>query len=194
MRTDLRVALLALTLLAGCASERIVLLPSADGRPGAVVVRDALGEHLLDQPYAASVRRLWDNQVYQSSPEEVQKHFAAALAAQPARPRSYMLYFLEGGDELTPESQADFVRVRSEIVERTAAEVMVIGHTDRVGSVAANDALSLKRAEAVQALLVAAGIPADKLEVAGRGEREPLVPTADEVAEPQNRRVEINVR
>jgi outer membrane protein OmpA-like peptidoglycan-associated protein len=38
------------------------------------------------------------------------------------------------------------------------------------------------------------GIAADRIRVAGRGEREPLVPTADEVAEARNRRVEINVR
>lgn len=192
----MKIELLAISvlLLAGCASERVVLLPSADGRPGAVVVRDARGESLLAEPYAASVRRLGENRPYQSSPAEVQERFAAALAAQPARPRSYLLYFQEGGNELTPESQADFARVRAEIVGRAAAEVMVIGHTDRVGSVQANDALSVKRAEAVRALLVEAGIAADKLEVAGRGEREPLVPTADEVAEAKNRRVEINVR
>lgn len=196
MRTELRFSLLALVLLmlAGCASERVVLLPAADGRSGALLVRDARGEQLLNQPYAASVRRLGENRLYQSTPEEVQAHFAAALAARPARPRSYVLYFQEGGNVLTTESQADFVKVRAEIVERVAAEVMVIGHTDRVGSVQANDALSLQRAESVRALLVKAGVPADKLEAAGRGEREPLVTTADEVAEAKNRRVEINVR
>ncbi|MFZ2267037.1 MAG: OmpA family protein [Azonexus sp.] len=194
MKTELCLTLLALSLLAGCASERVVLLPAADGRPGAVVVRDPQGEQLLDQPYAATVRRLGENRTYQSSPEEVQQRFGAALAARPARPHSYLLYFQGGGNELTPESQADFVRMRGEIVARAAAEVMVIGHTDSVGSVQANDALSLKRAEAVRALLVEAGIPAGQLEVAGRGEREPLLPTADEVAEAKNRRVEINVR
>jgi outer membrane protein OmpA-like peptidoglycan-associated protein len=194
MKTELRLALLALSLLAGCASERVVLLPSADGRPGAVVVRDRQGEQLLNQPYAATQRRLGENQTYQSSPEEVQERFGAALAARPARPHSYLLYFQGGGNELTPESQADFVKMRGEIVARAAAEVMVIGYTDSVGSMQANDALSLTRAEAVRALLVEAGIPAGQLEVAGRGEREPLLPTADEVAEAKNRRVEINVR
>lgn len=68
----------------------------------------------------------------------------------------------------------------------------MIGHTDRVGKLEANDALSLKRAEAVGEQLKA---PASRLmEFAGRGEREPLVPTADEVPEPANRRVEINLR
>jgi outer membrane protein OmpA-like peptidoglycan-associated protein len=38
------------------------------------------------------------------------------------------------------------------------------------------------------------GIPNSAINVAGRGEREPVVPTADEVSEPRNRRVEINVR
>ena len=50
-----------------------------------------------------------------------------------------------------------------------------------------------KRAEAVGEQLKTAGIQAP-MEFAGRGEREPLVPTADEVPEPANRRVEINLR
>jgi outer membrane protein OmpA-like peptidoglycan-associated protein len=70
----------------------------------------------------------------------------------------------------------------------------VIGHTDRVGSVEHNDALSKKRAELVSGALTSAGIPAAQIEVAGRGEREPVVATADEVAEPRNRRVEISIR
>ena len=42
--------------------------------------------------------------------------------------------------------------------------------------------------------LVQLGIPAEQIRAAGRGERAPLVPTEDEVAEPRNRRVEITVR
>ena len=38
------------------------------------------------------------------------------------------------------------------------------------------------------------GIKAASMEVAGRGEREPVVATADEVAEARNRRVEISIR
>ena len=59
---------------------------------------------------------------------------------------------------------------------------------------AANDALSAKRAQAVREQLAGEGVPVEKMEVAGRGEREPLVPTADEVDEPRNRRVEISIR
>jgi outer membrane protein OmpA-like peptidoglycan-associated protein len=72
---------------------------------------------------------------------------------------------------------------------------VVIGHTDRVGNEQANDELSLQRAERVKAEFVAQGIaPAERIRAAGRGERELLVPTENDVDEPLNRRVEINVR
>ena len=114
--------------------------------------------------------------------------------AQPPRPVSFTVYFLTGRDELTPESRALFDGIKAELARRPAPEITAIGHTDRVGTISANDALSARRAQAVKAALVAAGIPATQIDVAGRGEREPLVPTADEVDEPRNRRVEISVR
>jgi len=71
---------------------------------------------------------------------------------------------------------------------------MVIGHTDRVGMPQSNDELSRRRAEGIRQLLIESGVPPEKLEVVARGERDPLVPTEDEVDEPRNRRVEINLR
>jgi outer membrane protein OmpA-like peptidoglycan-associated protein len=126
--------------------------------------------------------------------QEARRTFAAALEAQPARPSSFILHFLEGRDELTPDSRQLLDRIVDEIARRPAPEIVVIGHTDRVGAVPYNDALSLRRAERVRDELVKVGIAADRIRVAGRGEREPLVPTADEVPEARNRRVEINVR
>lgn len=180
--------------LGACASERVVLLPSGDGAPGAVVIRDKAGEIRLDQPYAATRRTLGSNWVYESSPQEVAERYGQTLAAQPPRPSAYVLYFETGGDVLTAESQGALKVIRKEIAERPASEVQVIGHTDRVGSVEGNDRLSLKRAELIRGVLIESGVDAGKLEAIGRGERDPLVATADEVGEPRNRRVEINVR
>ena len=70
----------------------------------------------------------------------------------------------------------------------------VIGHTDRVGSVQSNDALSLQRARAVRESIIADGFDPNRITAAGRGERDPAVPTDDEVAEPRNRRTEVIVR
>jgi outer membrane protein OmpA-like peptidoglycan-associated protein len=171
------------------------VLPGADGKAGTVVVSRAGEDRVLDQPYA-SARIGTDGRLESGtvSEAEVRQIFGAALAAQPPRPTSFLLYFLEGKDELTPDSKQALQTVLAEIARRPAPEVVVIGHTDRVGTVQANDALSLRRAERVREQLVGIGIAADSIRVEGRGEREPLVPTPDEVAEPRNRRVEISVR
>jgi outer membrane protein OmpA-like peptidoglycan-associated protein len=126
--------------------------------------------------------------------DEVTKYFGQAIAAQPQRPISFLLYFQLDTDEYTAESKKAFELVFAEIARRKVAEIAVIGHTDRVGALEYNDTLSRKRAERVRRDFIERGIPTDAINVAGRGEREPIVPTTDEVDEPRNRRVEINVR
>ena len=69
----------------------------------------------------------------------------------------------------------------------------VAGHTDRAGSDAYNDALSLRRAQAIADLMQAKGINSSMVTVSAHGEAEPRVPTPDGERNPQNRRVEIAV-
>ena len=192
-------AALALLLLVGCAKptrdDLYVLMPDQEGKTGALSVESGGQQAVLDRPYA-SARVTEPGRVAAGTvtEQEARQAFGAALEAQPARPSSFLLYFLEGRDELTPDSRQLLGRIVDEIARRPAPEIVVIGHTDRVGAVPYNDALSLRRAERVRDELVKVGIAADRIRVAGRGEREPLVPTADEMAEARNRRVEINVR
>jgi outer membrane protein OmpA-like peptidoglycan-associated protein len=193
MRTPICLVVTVL-LLTACVSERVVLLPSQNGRPSAVVVQGNGDEQVLDHPYASVLSTGSSSERYQASRADISRRFGAALAAQPERPQSYLVYFEEGGDQLTRDSRAEFDRVKAELARRPAAEIIVIGHTDRVGSVADNDALSQRRAAAVREQLIAAGLPGERIEAFGRGEREPLVATDDEVDEPRNRRVEITVR
>jgi outer membrane protein OmpA-like peptidoglycan-associated protein len=175
-------------------ADRVVLLPGADGKTGAVSVKTPGGERLLDQPYAAAaVDRQGRIEAAREDEASVRERYGAALGAQPMRPVSFVVNFVSGTDELTTESRPVLDQIKAEAARRPAAEIVAIGHTDRVGTDAANDALSLKRAEAVRASLLSAGVAA-RIEAAGRGEREPMVATADEVAEPRNRRVEVNVR
>ena len=191
----LAVALLA-ALLAACATQQgaVVLLPSKDGKDTAVVVTQGSSQVPLAQPYAAAHLTNAGPQAYQSSAQEVQTYFAAALAAQPLPPAQFTLYFVEGKDEFTDESRQLIDRVFAEIAKRPVPDVVVIGHTDKVGSDAINDPLSRQRAEVVRTALLARGVAADKIVTIGRGKREPIVATADGVAEARNRRVEIQVR
>jgi OOP family OmpA-OmpF porin len=75
-----------------------------------------------------------------------------------------------------------------------SARITATGHTDRSGPENYNMALSLRRANAVKDALVRDGVPATAITVVGKGETQPLVPTADGVREPQNRRVEIVIQ
>ena len=197
---DMRAALTALllaTLLGACAHppsrDTVVLLPEKDGRKTAVIVNNGGKQVTLDQPYAAAHTDT-GVQGYNASPTDVQAAFGAALAAQPPRPLSFQLYFIEGGDVFTEETRRTVEQIFAAIAKRPAPEIAVVGHTDRVGSDQSNDALSLRRAELVRRELLGRGIAADNIQASGRGEREPLVPTADGVSEPRNRRVEIIVR
>jgi outer membrane protein OmpA-like peptidoglycan-associated protein len=175
--------------------DLVVLLPDQDGKTGALSVTHGNTERVLDTPYAAArIKEEGRLETGTSTPAEVNRAFGEALAAQPPRPVSFLLYFLEGKDALTPESQQVVQQIFAEIARRPAPEIVIIGHTDRVGTMSDNDKLSLQRARKVRDDLIKLGIPADQIQVAGRGEREPLVPTEDEVPEPRNRRVEISVR
>ena len=143
---------------------------------------------------AARVGADGSTQEMRLSEEEVRRTFGPTLAALPGKPMTFVLHFLEGRDELTPESKAELDKVFSELKRRPLPDIVVIGHTDSVGALPYNDRLSLARAERVRDMLVGLGIPAARIQAAGRGKRELLVPTEDNVSEPRNRRVEINVR
>ena len=186
----------AAALLAACAQTRdtIVLLPEKDGRPTALIVNNAGKQVTLNQPYAGAHTGARDVSGYQSGPGDVQTTFGQALSAQPPRPVSFQLYFIEGSDVFTDETKRIVEQIFAEIANRPAPDVAVVGHTDRVGSDESNDALSLRRAETVRRELMGRGIATENIRASGRGEREPLVPTADNVSEPRNRRVEIIVR
>lgn len=189
-------ALAAAAVLAGCATPQLVaVVPAADGHIGAVVVRHWWSEQIIDSAYGA--QRISGSGFADTAtltPAQVRETFGTTLAALPGRPTSYTLYFLEGRDELTAESIAELDKVFAEIKLRPLPDIVVIGHTDTVGSLAFNDKLSLARAERLREMLVGLGLPAERIEAAGRGKRELLVPTEDNVTEPRNRRVEINVR
>jgi outer membrane protein OmpA-like peptidoglycan-associated protein len=197
------VTLLALAAVAaGCATvppttppTLFAVVPGADGHVGAIVVRTAREERVIDSAYGAQrIHADGSVEAARLTAADVRREFGSTLDALPGKPASFMLYFLEGRDELTAESRAEMEKVFGELKRRPLPDIVVIGHTDTVGSLAFNDRLSLARAERLRDMLIGLGIPAERIQAAGRGKRELLVHTEDNVSELRNRRVEINVR
>ncbi len=185
--------------LVGCGGSKtlVVIAPDPQGKVGAVSLATTKGQTVLDKAYAAaSADRDGAIAALPMTEGEVRTIFAAALAAQPERPLSFTLYFREGTDELTAESRQRLGDVLKEISRRgrNISEVTVVGHTDRVGKMEFNDRLSLQRAQSLVDELVKIGVARDAITASGRGEREPVVATEDEVPEARNRRVEVGIR
>lgn len=188
----------ALLALAACGpTNYLVLLDDPDVHESAVTLTTAGGTRTVDRPGFGTD---FDNpdrappEVFSVAATAIEDDFGKAIAAQPPRPKRFVLYFLSDGTVLTDASR----RLLPEIVTTyrgwTVPRVAVVGHTDRVGAADYNATLSLDRARAVQALLVKEGVPAELIEVDSHGEYNPLIRTRDEVGEPRNRRVEVTVR
>ena len=119
---------------------------------------------------------------------------AMPVAAAPvAAARTFLVFFDWSKADLTD-------RARQIIGEAASARgagvtrIEVNGFTDRSGPADYNMQLSIRRANAVAAELVRRGVPRNEIVTRGFGEENNLVPTADGVREPQNRRVEIILR
>lgn len=191
---------LAGALLAGCATQpppppaRVTLLPEA-GRQTAVVVKASEQSLRLDQPYQSAVAVPGQPlQREQSSAEIVLARYPSLIALKPVAEKRFVISFVRGTSQLTPQSEALLSQVLQEAQMRKGGEIIIVGHTDTTGDAAANDQLSLQRAQAIRDLLIGRGFKPELIEAVGRGEREPLVPTADNVDEPRNRRAELIVR
>lgn len=185
-------------LIGGCGGKSlVVLVPDPDGHVGQVVVANAGGQQVLDQANQAVY--VLDRQTPPGQPtivrvEDINADFAEVLAAQPLPPAKFVLYFLQGSNELTGESQGVLKQIIHSIQQRGSTDIVISGHTDRVGDDAYNYKLALDRAQVTAEILAASGAEPANIRVTSHGEGNPLITTDDNVMEPRNRRVEVVIR
>jgi outer membrane protein OmpA-like peptidoglycan-associated protein len=125
-----------------------------------------------------------------------QPEMAPAPAPPPAAvtPPSFMVFFDWDRANISDQALTTIRQAAAAFKSKGGARITATGHTDTSGPESYNMALSLRRANAVKDTLVREGVPAQAITVIGRGECQLLVPTGDNVREPQNRRVEIVVQ
>lgn len=109
----------------------------------------------------------------------------------PKAPRNFLVFFDFDSAKLTPEALQIIAGAATAMKESGTVRLDVSGHADRSGADNYNMALSVKRSRAVKDELVRRGVSEKDIAIFAKGEAEPLVRTADNVKEPQNRRVEI---
>ncbi len=118
----------------------------------------------------------------------------AQPAAAPAPARTFLVFFDFDRADLTERARSIIAEAATNTQRTGTTRIEVSGHADRSGTPQYNQRLSERRAQAVAAELERRGVPRSAMVIQAFGETRPLVPTADGVREPQNRRVEIVLR
>ena len=120
---------------------------------------------------------------------------AAALASdidKTGHSAVYGIYFDTGKAEVKPESDGALKEIAKLLQQRAELKLLVVGHTDSVGTLASNMDLSKRRADAaVQALTTRYGIAAARLSAQGAGPLAPVASNRSEEGKAKNRRVEL---
>ncbi len=177
--------------------ELYVVLPNADGRPGAgaITVSGETTNTTLDRAYAAAAGLGGGEPASMPlSANESDAMFSRAIGARPILPRRFTIHFALGSTRPGAESAADYQALLKDIKSRSAFEIEVAGYTDTVSGTSVNEKLSLDRANAIAAALIRDGVDRHAVAVTGYGKQFLAIPTSDEVPELRNRRVEVWVR
>ncbi len=95
---------------------------------------------------------------------------------------------------LPPSADTHIEQLVRVLKENPPAKVIIVGHTDYVGTDEYNQKLSERRAASLASRLVENGIEADRIETSGKGEKEPVATNATSEGRAQNRRVEVEIQ
>lgn len=200
MNTRILFAASVVSLLAACCSTgtTVVLVPDANGKVGKVDVKTASGTTVLskdkESTRASNANQAPSRPVLLSN-DKIQDMFAAALAKEPDAPVHTVFHFSSGSAEMQANDREELEKTKAAIETRKSCDISVIGHSDSVGDNSTNKGISIKRAEAVAKALTDIGVAKECMQdIRYYGESDPAIPTGDNVDEPRNRRVEVEIR
>ncbi|HEX6938691.1 MAG TPA: OmpA family protein [Longimicrobiales bacterium] len=94
---------------------------------------------------------------------------------------------------LKPEARENLANLAASLNEHDGTEVLLVGHTDAVGSDEYNQELSERRAHAARSYLISLGVSPLRIRAVGRGETEPIASNDTEAGRRENRRVEVAI-
>ena len=116
------------------------------------------------------------------------------VVMSPREIKSFVLhniYFATGKTRILNSSEPALTELYNFLRLRPHQRIRIVGHTDNIGSDRSNQVLSEGRCQEVRRAMISRGIHADRIEIEGRGERDPIVPNTSDDNRQMNRRVEI---
>lgn len=202
MRKSVRAVPILLLLLAGCATKSQTgavigagggaVVGGAIGRATGSTARGAIIGAVVGGAAGAIIGARMDRQA-----EELEQNINGATVERIGEGIAVTfasgLLFDFDSDVLRPEAQANLRELATSLEKYGDSDLLVLGHTDAVGSTAYNQGLSERRAEAVAAYLSARGVSRARMGTRGLGETDPIAANETEAGRQANRRVEVTI-
>jgi outer membrane protein OmpA-like peptidoglycan-associated protein len=200
-RTVLAIA--ATVLVAGCADmqmsdtgKRTAIGAGIGALAGAAIGGNAKGA-LIGAGVGAAGGYIWSQHMEQKK-QAMQRATMGSGVAVVQTPDNQLklevpsdVSFAVGRADINPRMRPILDQFANGLAQQQGTEVRIIGHTDNTGSDELNNRLSLDRAQSVRDYLLSRGVRGDTVQIAGRGEREPIAENSTEAGRAKNRRVEI---
>jgi outer membrane protein OmpA-like peptidoglycan-associated protein len=160
--------------VAGSTAKGAIIGAAVGGAAGAIIgdQMDRQADELRQNIPGATVQRVG---------EGIQVTFASGL-----------LYDFDS-DAVKPEARANLTSLAQSLDKYPGSDLLILGHTDSVGTDEYNKGLSVRRADAAAEYLVGQGVDRSRIATGGLGEEEPVAPNASSDGRSRNRRIEVAI-
>jgi outer membrane protein OmpA-like peptidoglycan-associated protein len=197
-------ALAALAAISACASlsqkEKGAIIGAASGAAVGGVVGNANGSTakgaIIGAAVGGAAGAVIGHQMDQQA-KELEQNIPGAIVERVGEGiqvtfESGLLYDFDS-DVVRPEARRNLDELARSFEKYPDTDLLIVGHTDSVGTDAYNRSLSERRAAAAKRYLTAQGVAVGRIRTAGRGETEPVAANDSENGRQQNRRVEVAI-
>ncbi|MDR3371661.1 OmpA family protein [Rhodoferax sp.] len=205
LTSSARVATLGLSVIAalisGCANmsdaQRSSAIGAGIGALAGVAVGDSRESTAIGAGLGALGGYIWSNQMAQKKAAMEKATAGTGVAVTQTADNQLKLNipsdisFDTGSSRIKPNLQPILDQFAQGLSSQPNTEIRIIGHTDSTGSDAINNPLSVNRAASARDYLASRGVDSRRIQIDGRGSREPIADNATEAGRAKNRRIEI---
>lgn len=191
----------AAALLSGCANmtdaQRSAAIGGGLGALAGVAIGDSKGSAAVGAGVGALGGYIWSTQMAQKKAAMERATAGTGVAvSQTADNRLKLnipsdISFDTGQFIIKPNLRPVLDQFAQGLSNQPYTEISIDGHTDSTGSDAINNPLSVNRAASARDYLVARGVDSRRIQIDGRGSREPIADNSTESGRAKNRRIEI---
>lgn len=189
------------TLIGGCAdmndAQRSAAIGGGLGALAGAAIGDSRGAAVVGAGVGALGGYIWSTQMAQKKAAMEKATAGTGVAVTQTADNQLKLNipsdisFDTGRSNIKPNLQPILDQFAQGLGNQPNTEIRIVGHTDSTGSDTLNNPLSVNRAASARDYLVSRGVDSRRIQIDGRGEREPIADNNSEAGRAKNRRIEI---